>query len=90
MLQIIAKISHSAQWIYIFIFVLLVFGYFGLVLVWSILGAILNPTAYLYYAAAAGTFITFVGVKYRQLLELQRKGFTTIMRIIEEKTKAMI
>ena len=89
-LQIIANISHFIQWIYIFIFILLVFGYVGLVLVWSILGAILNPTAYLYYAAAAGTFITYVGVKYRQYLDLQRKGFTTIIRIIERKAKAMI
>ena len=89
-LEIIAKISHYILWIYMFIFVLLVFGYIGLVLVWSILGAILNPTAYLYYAAAAGTFITYVGVKYRQLLDLQRKGFTAIVRIIEAKTKGLI
>jgi len=34
------------------------------VLVWALLGAILNPTAYLAYAAAAGTFIVFVTVKF--------------------------
>lgn len=46
------------------------------------LGAILNPTAYLYYAAAAGTFVTYVGVKYKQLKDLQRKGWGTIVKII--------
>ena len=85
-----AVISQTIQWIYIFFFITLLLGYIGLVLVWSILGAILNPTAYLYYAAAAGTFITYVGVKYRQLQDMQRQGFSHIMRIIEAKAKAMI
>ena len=88
--NIIVMISQIIQWIYIFFFISLLLGYIGLVLVWSILGAILNPTAYLYYAAAAGTFITYVGVKYKQLQDMQRKGFSNIMKIIEAKAKAMI
>jgi len=47
------------------LFILLVF--IALILIWAILGAILNPTAYMAYAAAAGTFIVFVQVKISQL-----------------------
>ena len=88
--NIMSLISQTIQWVYIFFFVTLILGYIGLVLVWSILGAILNPTAYLYYAAAAGTFITYIGVKYKQLQDMQKQGFSNIMKIIEAKAKAMI
>ncbi len=43
--------------------IFILFAYIGLVLVWAILGAILNPTAYLAYSAAAGTFLAFVAIK---------------------------
>ena len=88
--NVIVFISQIIQWFYIFFIIAFVLGYIGLVLVWSILGAILNPTAYLYYAAAAGTFITYVGVKYKQLQDMQRKGFSHIMQIIEVKVQGMI
>ena len=40
------------------VFILL--GFIGLLLIWALLGAILNPTAYMAYAAAAGTLIVFI------------------------------
>ena len=87
---ILSKISQIIQWTYIFFFVLMIFGYVGLVLVWSILGAILNPTAYLYYASAATTLITFIGVKRAQLLALRQKGWKQIMIRIERKAQETI
>jgi len=47
--------------------IFILFFYIGLALVWAILGAVLNPTAYLAYAAAAGTFLAFVQLKISQL-----------------------
>jgi len=52
------------MWVYILIVLFISFYYVSLVLIWTILGAILNPTAYLAYAAASGTFIIFVNTKY--------------------------
>ena len=37
--------------------------YFSLCLIWLILGCILNPNAYLPYAAAAGVFVVFASSK---------------------------
>ncbi len=54
------------------IFILLAF--IGLLLIWALLGAILNPTAYMAYAAAAGTLIVFIQVKITQLQEVFSMG----------------
>jgi len=45
----------------------ILFAFIGLILIWALLGAILNPTAYMAYAAAAGTFIVFIQVKITQI-----------------------
>lgn len=62
--NILRKVSQFIQWTYIFIFVSAFLWYFAILLVWSILAAVINPTAYLYYATAAATFVVYVGVKY--------------------------
>jgi len=43
--------------------IILVFTYISLLLIWFILGAILNPTAYLAYSTASATFIMFIKIK---------------------------
>ena len=40
-----------------FLFVVMTFSYFGLVLVWALLGAVINPYKYLPYATGAGTLV---------------------------------
>ena len=73
------------MWFYIFLIIGILCGYIGLVLIWSVLGAILNPTAYLYYATSAFTFVTFVTVK-----ELKEdRGVEYLMEIIDRKLKDM-
>lgn len=54
------------MWFYILLIIGILCGYVSLVLIWSVLGAILNPTAYLYYATSALTFVIFVTAKIRQ------------------------
>ena len=60
----------------------MIVGYIALVLVWAVLGAILNPTAYLYYATAAFTLVTFLGAKTKELRKLQEKGFDNLLKIL--------
>lgn len=48
--------------------------YITLVLVWALLGAILNPNHFLPYAAAASTLVTFVSAKIKQLKTLQSRS----------------
>ena len=55
---------NAIEWIYIAIACGFILFYFGLLVQWTLLGAILNPTAYLIYATSAGTFVTFLSVKY--------------------------
>ena len=77
------------MWFYIFLIIGILCGYIGLVLIWSVLGAILNPTAYLYYATSAFTFVTFVTVKLKELKAAQDRGVEYLMEIIDRKVKDM-
>ena len=45
------KVLDKFQWSYVLVVFSLTCGYVALVLVWALFGAILNPTAYLYYAS---------------------------------------
>jgi hypothetical protein len=55
-------------------------GYIALVLVWCILGAVLNPDVFLPYAAAAATLVTFATSKVRQLTKLRS---TLLRRVVD-------
>ena len=48
--------------------------YFSLVAIWLILGAIINPEAFLPYATSAATFVTLVSKKYKEFLDLAENG----------------
>ncbi len=65
-------------------------GYIALVLIWAVLGAILNPTAYLYYATAAFTLVTFVTVKIKEYRKLQGKGIEYLMKVMGDKIKSIM
>ena len=57
------------------------------VMEWNILGAILNPTAYLIYAASAATFLTFITAKYAYFQSLFRMGFDGLKELILKELK---
>ena len=46
------------MWIFVLFSVFCALSYFTLGLIWLMLGAIVNPTAFLPYATAASTFLT--------------------------------
>ena len=87
MFGIVGKVLQKVEWIYIFIVLAATVLYISLVLVWSILGAILNPNAYLAYAAGAGTFITYINVKYEQFKQLYLEGVDQLKKLLIEKLK---
>ena len=87
---LIQNIFHTLQWIYIFLIIGILSGYVALVLIWAVLGAILNPTAYLYYATAAFTLVTFVTVKIKEYKKLQSKGIEYLMEVMAGKIKGIM
>ena len=78
------------MWFYIFLIIGMICGYFSLILIWAVLGAILNPTAYLYYATSAFTFVAFVIAKYRELKAAQERGIDYLMEIINKKLREIM
>jgi hypothetical protein len=50
-------------WAYILAFFFFLVFYFSLVLIWLLLGAIVNPQAFLPYATAGATFLTMMATK---------------------------
>ncbi len=53
------------MWIFVLISFFIAISYFIIVLEWLILGAIVNPAAFLPYATAASTFLTVAMSKYK-------------------------
>ena len=52
------------MWVFVLLSCYIAISYFCLGLVWLVLGAIVNPGAFLPYATSAATFITVVSSKY--------------------------
>jgi hypothetical protein len=79
------SVLQRLEWIYIFLMLGLITAYISLLLEWALLGAILNPTAYLPYAAGAGTFVAFLQTKIVQFKRIQQGGVKAIKEIFIEK-----
>ena len=58
-------------------------GYLALVLIWMILGAILDPYKFLPYAAAAGVVVSFVAIK----VTLANKSFKKKFALVKSATQ---
>ena len=58
-------IINTIEWVFLLLSLCVMVVYFALVCEWNILGAVLNPTAYIAYATIVCTFIVYVylGVK---------------------------
>ena len=82
-----ASVIQKISWCYILILLMLVAMYISLILVWALLGAILNPNAYLAYASAAGTLITFVTAKYSEFSKMLTMGIKGLQDKLMEKFK---
>ena len=58
-------------------------AYVSLAIVWLILGAVVNPTAFLPLATAALTFVALVGSKYKEFTSLYKNAFKKIKDYIK-------
>jgi hypothetical protein len=65
------------------IILILVGGYISLVTVWLMLGAIVNPTAFLPYATGAATFVTFVSSIAAHHKEISDNGLQKVTAYVQ-------
>ena len=89
-ISFISKTVLFFEWICIFIVLGCTLGYLFLVCIWSILGAVLNPNAYLVYAASASTFMAFISLKITQFRNLKQVGLECIQRLVMEKMQGFM
>lgn len=61
-----------------------VFTYFGLVIVWLILGAIINPNNYLVYSSCAATLVATISAEYSAIKELYQQACEEVKKLIME------
>ena len=73
-----------------FLKVVLIIALITLATVWLILGAIINPSAFLPYASAALTFITMMSSKILKYKGIYEKGYTGVINFIEKKSEQKI
>lgn len=76
--------------ILLFFFVIGPFGYLGLVAIWTVLAAIINPFKYLPMAAGSLTLIASVTAKLKTLSSLQKKLRERVKRLIKERAAAVL
>ena len=57
--------------------------YFSIVLIWLLLGAIINPNNFLVYATAVATLITVAAAKIKEINKFAHKGFNEVKDIVE-------
>ena len=56
--------------------------YITLAAVWLMLGAIVNPTAFLPYATAAATFLTVIAAKAASFNKIASDGFSKVIAVV--------
>ena len=78
------KRSRQFEWILVFFSLTIYFGFLGLFLTWLLLGALINPTAFLPFASAAATFVTFVVAKYKSFKVLSSQGSKAVLQYVEK------
>lgn len=80
----ILRFSRRLEWILITTALMFYFGYIGLILVWLLLGAIINPNAFLPFTSAAVTLVTFCKTKYTEFKNLSKDGTKKIMEFLDK------
>lgn len=68
------KSGRLTEWGLVLLALGMYFGYLGVLLTWLLLGAFINPNAFLPFATAAVTFVLFVVSKYRSMRSLSANG----------------
>lgn len=63
------------MWVIVLIALYTTAVYISLIAIWLMLGAIINPNAFLPYATSAATFVTLISKKYREFQDVYQNGF---------------
>ncbi len=88
-----ARLRHRFQTFFYILFAYqcaCMLGYFALVLCWCLLGAMLNPEAFLPYATAAASFIAFAIGKYKRLSNFRSEVTEIVSNFVLRNIKHMI
>ncbi|KAL4503518.1 hypothetical protein ABPG73_017261, partial [Tetrahymena malaccensis] len=80
------KLPTQMMWCIVFISFYTFAVYFSMVAIWLMLGAIINPNAFLPYATSAATFVTLVTKKYKDFREISQNGFKIIYDYLQQMT----
>ena len=75
------------MWVLVLISLWVLGSYIALAMVWMILGAVINPTAFLPYAAGASTFVTVITTKYNEFMNLAENGLKKVIEYIKSLTQ---
>ncbi len=78
------RILANIQWLLVFFLIICYGSYIGLVLIWLLLGAIINPNNFLVYASASLTLLTFVSSKYHAFKALSEDGFRAVRETVKK------
>lgn len=78
------RLSRRIEWCLALLALAFYFGYIGLILTWMLLGAFINPNAFLPFASAAVTFVTLIVTKYKAFQELSRQGTKAVVEKIKQ------
>ena len=68
------RTKRRFQWLLFIFSILNYIGYICLALVWLMLGAVLDPTAFLPFTSSAVTFVVFVKLKYVRFKKMRETG----------------
>lgn len=88
--SMVSRIINAVEWGYICIIIAIVAMYIVLVGVWSILGTILNPNAYLAYGAAAVTLVSFIGTKISEFRRMNFMGIQALQEMLFSKLQGLL
>ena len=67
------------MWLCIALSLLFMCSYFSLCMSWLLLGAIINPSAFLPYATASATFVTALTAKYAEAVKISEDGLNGVI-----------
>jgi hypothetical protein len=78
------RLMHIVQWCCFFLFVFAVCCMGAMIVIWMILGAMINPQSFLAYATGALTVVSFVFAKYSQCKQAFFKGWESVIGSLEK------
>ena len=78
------RLSRKIEWILVFLSLAFYYGFIGVLLIWLLLGAFINPNAFLPFASAAVTFVAFVVTKYKSFKEISVQGKAAVITYLKQ------